>query len=315
MINPGLLSKQMQVPSGVASAVQNASARTGVDFSYLLKQAKVESSFDTDAKSKSSSATGLYQFIDQTWLRMVKEYGAEHGKADWADAIGQGKNGRFYVTDDNLKSKIMNGRKDPEFSALMAGELASENKSTLEGKLGRNVNATDLYMAHFMGAGGASTFLSAMQDNPLQTAATLFPDAAKANRGVFYNADGTARSLAEVYEKFAAKFGDEAMPASASVSSSPETLAARAKKPLPTDDIIRWNDGSITNLTADNRSYSRQGMPSGAASYTPTISRMQSMIGADLLASPLLTLLGGSGSTRSDNDGENNYFRALSVNG
>ena len=50
----------------VASAIQNASNKTGVDFSYLMQQAQIESSFKTDVKACSSSATGLFQFIDST---------------------------------------------------------------------------------------------------------------------------------------------------------------------------------------------------------------------------------------------------------
>lgn len=66
----------------VTGAIQLASAKTGVDFDYLVKQARVESSMNPNAKARTSSATGLYQFIEQTWLRMVKNHGAEHGYAN-----------------------------------------------------------------------------------------------------------------------------------------------------------------------------------------------------------------------------------------
>ncbi len=67
----------------VGSAIQRAAARTNVDFGYLFNQAKVESGLDPDAKARTSSATGLFQFIDQTWLGTVKKHGAAHG-LDWA---------------------------------------------------------------------------------------------------------------------------------------------------------------------------------------------------------------------------------------
>src|SRR3546814_7949768 len=50
------------------AAVQAASARTGIDFDYLVDVARVESRFDPTAKAPTSSARGLYQFTTQTWL-------------------------------------------------------------------------------------------------------------------------------------------------------------------------------------------------------------------------------------------------------
>ncbi|HCH95135.1 MAG TPA: lytic transglycosylase, partial [Erythrobacter sp.] len=74
------------------SAIARAATRTGVDFDYLLAQAKLESGLDPSAKAGTSSATGLYQFIDSTWLRTLDRHGAKHGM-EWADAA-IGKNGR-----------------------------------------------------------------------------------------------------------------------------------------------------------------------------------------------------------------------------
>ena len=56
-----------QVPKNVYDAIKNAAAKTGVNFTYLMEKAAVESSFNPDAKAKTSSATGLFQFIEQTW--------------------------------------------------------------------------------------------------------------------------------------------------------------------------------------------------------------------------------------------------------
>src|SRR5437868_1566523 len=63
----------------VTAAIQLASARTGVQFDYLLNQARIESSLNPEARARTSSATGLFQFIEQTWLGMVKQHGAAHG--------------------------------------------------------------------------------------------------------------------------------------------------------------------------------------------------------------------------------------------
>jgi hypothetical protein len=89
----------------------------------------------------------------------------------------------------------------------MAAEFASDNRDYLEQRLGRPVGQTDLYMAHFLGAAGAANFLSGMSDNPEQPAAALLPAAARANRSVFYQRNGEAKSVRDVYERFAEKLG------------------------------------------------------------------------------------------------------------
>lgn len=196
-------------PANVEAAVRNASARTGVDFSYLMEKAAVESGYRTDVKSSSSSATGLYQFIDSTWLQTMKDHGAEHGLGKYANAIQTRGDGRAYVADADMKKEILELRKDPTVSALMAAEYTKENKEHLEETVGGKIGSTELYMAHFLGAGGASKFLNAMQDNPGRTARDVFPDAAAANKNVFYDkATGKAKSLKEIYDKFATKFSE-----------------------------------------------------------------------------------------------------------
>ncbi|MES2337046.1 MAG: lytic transglycosylase domain-containing protein [Pseudomonadota bacterium] len=191
--------------AGVQNAIQLASSRTGIDFNYLLGQAQVESGLNASARAGTSSATGLYQFIEQSWLGVVKNHGAEHGMAWAADSIRQTASGKFVVTDPGARRAILNLRTDPTAASLMAAEHASDNKDALSGTLSRDVTGTDLYMAHFLGIGGAKKFLSAMEANADLPAASLFPGAARANRNVFYAADGSARSLGDVYQRFAAK--------------------------------------------------------------------------------------------------------------
>lgn len=183
-----------QAPKGVMNAIQTASAKTGVDFAYLVQQAAAESSFDPNAKAKTSSATGLYQFIESTWLSMVEKYGAEHG----------------IETDGKSRKEILELRKDPQIAANLAAEFAGENEKFLEDHWARGekeIGSTELYLAHFLGAGGAAGFLNARDDNPLQKAAYIFPEAAKANQNVFYNrGTGEARSFDEIYAFFDKKF-------------------------------------------------------------------------------------------------------------
>ena len=86
----------------VVAALQKAAAKTGSDFHYLLGTAMRESSLKPNAQSGSSSATGLFQFIDQTWLMTMKESGAEFGYGRYADAIEKSPSGRYTVRDPAL---------------------------------------------------------------------------------------------------------------------------------------------------------------------------------------------------------------------
>lgn len=226
----------------VQNAIASASASTGVSFHYLYHQAGIESGFNPSAKASTSSASGLYQFTDQTWLSVIKNHGAEHGLQWAANAITRGSNGHYYVADDTTRQEVLALRQSPETSAAMAGEYASDNKAYLEGKLGHEANSTDLYMAHFLGPAGASRFLKAKDTNPDASAAAIMPAAARANRWVFYDKSGNARSLSDVYQRFASRF-DKATPAS-----STDT----ATTPSPTDsaaDIARMQLAALNGTS------------------------------------------------------------------
>ncbi len=198
------LAAKYKASNGVISAIQTAAQKTGVDFKFLLDKAATESSLNPNAKAKSSSATGLFQFIDSTWLKMVKDHGADYGLDKEAAAIDD--NGK--VADADTKKQILSLRCDPTISACMAAEFTKENKAHLEASTGNAAGKTELYMAHFMGAGGASKFLNAMDKTPETKAASLFPREAAANHGVFYGKDGHSLTLKQVYNHFAAKFDE-----------------------------------------------------------------------------------------------------------
>ena len=182
----------------VRAAIGAAAQRTGVDFSYLLAQAKSESGLDPNAKASSSSASGLFQFLDQSWLAVVKRHGAEQGMGWAADAISARPGGGFTV-DPALRQSVMALRQQAGPAALMAAAFASDNAAGLGKALGREAGSTDLYFAHFLGLQGATRFLRAADASPDTDAASLFPREAQANRGIFYERDGGARSLGEVY--------------------------------------------------------------------------------------------------------------------
>lgn len=189
----------------IAAALQQASTKTGADFDYLLNTAMRESSLDCNAKSSTSSACGLFQFTQQTWLGTMKQDGADLGLGQYADAITQDSKGRYVVSDPAARQAILALRNDPATSALMAGAYTNNSREALEGKLGRSVNGGELYIAHFLGAGGASKLISSAEDAPNARADVLFPDAAAANRSIFYGRDGQPRTVAEVYNNLVAK--------------------------------------------------------------------------------------------------------------
>lgn len=193
--------QRVEIRSDVLSGIQQASASTGIDFSYLMAQANRESSFDPAAQAKSSSAAGLYQFIEQTWFGVVKAHAAEYGRGDLAEQITRRSDGR-YVADAAARKQILELRRDPAFAAAMAAEHASDNKAKLEDKLDRDATGADLYMAHFLGISGAIKFLRTEAADPDRTGASLFPKAAAANPSVFYTPEGKARTVGEIYARF-----------------------------------------------------------------------------------------------------------------
>jgi hypothetical protein len=184
----------------VVAALQRASAATGSDFHYLLGTAMRESSLKPQAQSATSSAAGLFQFVEQTWLGVVKEFGAKHGLGSYAGAIGKGADGRFHVDNAADRQAILALRNDPQVSALMAGEYAQQTRTEMQNTLGRDVCGGELYAAHFLGADAACRLIRMNGSMPDASAASVFPQAAGANRNVFYRADGAAKTVREVYD-------------------------------------------------------------------------------------------------------------------
>lgn len=177
--------------------IRQAAQETGTDFNFLLRTAARESNFDAGAQASTSSAAGMYQFIEQTWLGVMQRHGAEHGHGDAAQAITQGQNGRLDVADPVERERILDLRFDPETAARMAGELASENARVIQSRIGRPASGGELYAAHFLGAQGAAGLIAAAERSPAMRADELFPQAAQANRPIFY--DGARpRSASEV---------------------------------------------------------------------------------------------------------------------
>lgn len=214
MTTPSITARTGGPPANIARAIRHAADRTGVSFEYLVDQARLESGFRNDVKATTSSATGLYQFTNGTWLSTVRAHGARHG-IEWA-ASAISENGA--VHDPAQRHAILALRKDPAIAALMAAEHAEDNRNALIEGTGREPDDTDLYLAHFLGSAGAVKFLNNWAANPASPAAELFPEAAGANRSVFFDRNGHALSLDEVRRGFTAKLAAEDAPAHLSTS-------------------------------------------------------------------------------------------------
>jgi hypothetical protein len=172
----------------VQTAIARAASATGIDFTYLLAQARLESGLEPTARARTSSARGLYQFTGSTWMTMLGRHGAELG----LDPAGT-------TQDPAARAQWLALRDDPQAAALMAGELASDNRNYLYGVLGREPDHAELYLAHFLGPDGSARFLAALSADRSQSAAAVLPRAAAANHAIFF-AGSTPRSVGEVMD-------------------------------------------------------------------------------------------------------------------
>jgi Transglycosylase SLT domain len=242
----------------IAGAIKQAANTTGASFEYLLTTAKMESDFNPTAGASSSSAHGLFQFINQTWLGTVKEAGAQYGYGNYADAITKSSSGSYSVRDPAALKAIMKLRDDPAASSAMAGVLTQSNSFKLTGKIGRRPTDSELYMAHFMGVGGAAKLISNAEDNPRASGARLFPNAAAANRSIFYERSGRARSVSEVYSVLTQRYASAAnsqatRTAMASVGVMPARTAVASAAPATAPVAAPIDNAAYLSSFPENR--------------------------------------------------------------
>jgi hypothetical protein len=270
------------VATRVTGAIRDAARVTGAGFEYLLNTALRESNLNPNAKNKGSSATGLFQFIDQTWLSTMKQSGASLGYGQYADAISKTSSGRYVVNNPAMRNEIFALRKDPTANSLMAGAFANSNAKVLTERLGRKPSDGELYMAHFLGASGASRFIRAAEANPNGKAAAYFPRAAHANSSIFYDSAGQARSLKQVYAGLAARhnvIGNTTQIADAKPVDAVDAVqvaSASTPAPLPRARPILLPDvAATTTVAAVNPAAASNGAdadPGGVTSNVASIS-------------------------------------------
>jgi hypothetical protein len=194
----------------VLAAIRLASSRTGVEFSYLMELAAVESGFDPKATAGTSTASGLYQFKDERWLDAILEYGDKYGLGHYASQVHYRRddNGskKPLIEDADLHQRVLDLRFDPHLAALLAAEQVLNGRERLVNTLERQPDRTELYLTHFLGTSGAIRFLKALAENPNRIAGEIFPGPARRNRGVFQASNRTPRTLTEIYRVLSAKF-------------------------------------------------------------------------------------------------------------
>lgn len=235
------------IPSsgGVEAAIRRASTATGVDADFLVRTARRESAMNPSAKARTSSAAGLFQFIEQTWLGTVKAHGAKHGYGQYADLIYRGGDGRWRV-EGSARNVVLDLRFDAQAASTMAGELTASNAAYLRGRTGREPGAGDLYAAHFLGPAGAAQLMDAMERRPEGSAAAIFPEAASANRSIFYR-DGRPATVAEVHANLQRTAGEGA-PAAASGQSRSTDPSDRERLLAARLDRLKQDQSLLTLL-------------------------------------------------------------------
>lgn len=212
------------VPQGLAYVLNSAGSKSDVDFDYLLRTAQRESSLNPSAKATSSTAVGLFQFLESTWLEVMKQEGPRLGYQSYSDAITQTRDGDFGIADPKLRAEVLKLREDPQISADLAAAFTRNNGTYLEARFGRMPSPGELYIAHFLGARGAEKLFAAGLSNPDQIAASLFPRQAKANPTIFYD-NGQARTIRDVYQALVRKH--DAVPAGGVSTGAEAAFAAQ----------------------------------------------------------------------------------------
>jgi transposase-like protein len=190
----------------LVDTIVRASKVVGADPTLMMAIADKESSFATEVKAKTSSATGLYQFIEKTWLGVVDEFGEKHGLAREANAIVRTA-GSFTVADAAERARILDLRREPYLSALLAGEMLKRDTLRIQARVGRALSAGEIYLIHFLGPGAAEEFIEQVGEEPDSNASDRLRKPAEANQSIFYK-NGRPLTAAEMHRNFEKMMSD-----------------------------------------------------------------------------------------------------------
>jgi hypothetical protein len=262
----------ISIPQSLATALTTAGDRSGVDFGYLLQTAMRESSLNPQAKASTSSAVGLFQFLEGTWLQVMKEDGPRLGYQAYADQITRTPGGDYVVTDPGRRAEILKLRENPAIASDLAAAFTRSNGEYLRSAFGRMPSAGELYIAHFLGAQGAEKMFRAGLENPDQLAVSLFPRQASANRAIFYDREGNARTIRQVYQVLVAKHqGGNAAFETQQISGTGAGPARDVVPPLPSR--FSQENMSFTGLFKTEAEPVEEDVQPGAAFFTQLYSQ------------------------------------------
>ena len=188
----------------------------------------------------------------------MRTEGPKLGLGDEASAIAAKSDGTLVVDDPRRRREILALRHDPQVASLMAGTFTQRNRDLLAAELGREPTSADLYVAHFLGARGAVDLIRQAQTAPRRPAAAEFPDAAAANRPIFFDRKGRARGAGEVYALLAACHGTQ-VAASAAPAFAPDQPVAFARSDGPALHGLFRTDGRRGPISEEVASLWRAG--------------------------------------------------------
>lgn len=221
----------VRVSRSIVERVVKAAKTTETDPVLLMAIADKESNFRSTVKASTSSASGLFQFIESTWLKALRSFGGRYGHEETAKAIG-GDAGAPRVLPAK-RAEILNLRNDPYLSAALAAEMLKQDGAKIAEKLGRALTHGETYLIHFLGPDDAARFMKKMDEEPQASAAQLLPRPARANKPIFYERDGRKmkdRSVQEVHAAFETMMGSRASRYQDVEAKLPEGVAAFAEQ-------------------------------------------------------------------------------------
>jgi hypothetical protein len=192
-----------KVSRTLVETVIRAAEAIDVDPVYMLALADKESSFSAEAKAGTSSAEGLFQFVNSTWLEMIRSHGARHGYEAAAAAV-ETVRGELTITNDVMREWVLGLRRDAYLSAVMAGEMLKRDRAKVERRIGRDLSRSEYYLVHFLGAASAGKLMEIVNGKPKQSAPAAFPQAARANKTLFFTREGRRTrhlTVGEVYTR------------------------------------------------------------------------------------------------------------------
>lgn len=142
----------------------NIGARnTGVPEVYSRALFQQEGGGNPDARNARSTATGVTQFIEGTWLQVLHDYGEQYGlPREMIDQIERNPRGGWRVRSADAREHLLALRFNPRWNALMSGHYANQEVEDMARRAGRPVSVQEAYLAHFMNGNTAGAWVRAL---------------------------------------------------------------------------------------------------------------------------------------------------------